>query len=110
MSNIFRDSESLGKSNGKKIHFCVFLVHPTMLLVLLSASDERCFVSRIRDFFFIPTPITLNQWKFPIDISEEGQVSENLLQFGWIGRFFSSGSVTQTWRSRGCSTKTIVTH
>ena len=61
MSNIFRDSESLGKSNGKKIHFCVFLVHPTVLSVLLSTSDERCFVSRIRDFFFIPTPITLNQ-------------------------------------------------
>ena len=109
MSNIFRDSESLGKSNGKKwshiqtflfgsglksprkkkfffadfalqnmvettlpdgletsgqsfcvfedffrfskfFGFWVFLVHPTVVSVLLSASVERCFVSRMRDF------------------------------------------------------------
>ena len=75
MSNIFRDSESLGKSNGKKwsniwtflfgsglksprekksFFFADFaLVHPPMASVLLSASVERCFVSRMRDFFFI---------------------------------------------------------
>ena len=29
----------------------------------------------------------------PIGTSEEGLVSENLLQFGWIERIFSSGSV-----------------
>ena len=28
------------------------LVHPPMASVLLSASVERCFVSRMRDFFF----------------------------------------------------------
>ena len=28
----------------------VFLVHPPMASVLLSASVERCFVSRMRDF------------------------------------------------------------
>ena len=72
MSNIFRDSESLGKSNGKKwsnIWTFLFesglksprkqkfffvadfaLVHPPMASVLLSASVERCFVSRMRDF------------------------------------------------------------
>ena len=31
--------------------FWVFLVHPNMVSVLLSASVERCFVSRMRDFF-----------------------------------------------------------
>ena len=72
MSNIFRDLESLGKSNGKKWYniwtflfgsglksphkkkfFFVAdfaLVHPPMASVLLSASVERCFVSRMRDF------------------------------------------------------------
>ena len=87
MSNIFRDSESLGKSNGKRWSniwtflfgsglksprnffadfalqnmvettlpdwlsgFGVFLDHPPMASVLLSASVERCFVSRMRDF------------------------------------------------------------
>ncbi len=30
--------------------FWVFLVHPTVVLVLLSASVKRCFVSRMRDF------------------------------------------------------------
>ena len=30
--------------------FWVFLVHPPMASVLLSASVERCFVSRMRDF------------------------------------------------------------
>ena len=71
MSNILRDSESLVKSNGKKwfniwkflfesglksprkffFFFADFaLVHPSMALVLLSASVERCFVSRMRDF------------------------------------------------------------
>ena len=73
MSNIFRDSESLGKSNGKKwSHIWTFflgsglksprakkvffvvadfaLVHLPMASVLLSASVERCFVSRMRDF------------------------------------------------------------
>ena len=36
---------------SKKSGFWVFLVHPPMALVLLSASVERCFVSRMRDFF-----------------------------------------------------------
>ena len=49
MSNIFMDSESLGFK--KKMDFWVFLVHPPMALVLLSALVERCFVSRMRDFF-----------------------------------------------------------
>ena len=35
---------------SKKLVFKVFLFHPTMVLVLLSASVERCFVSRERDF------------------------------------------------------------
>ena len=36
---------------SKKSDFGVFLVHPPMASVLLSASVERCFVSRMRDFF-----------------------------------------------------------
>ena len=36
---------------SKKLGFVVFLVHPTVVSVLLSASVERCFVSRMRDFF-----------------------------------------------------------
>ena len=72
MSNIFRDTESFGKSNGKKwsqiwtflfgsglklprkkkFFFCAdfAFVHPSMASVLLSASVERCFVSHMRDF------------------------------------------------------------
>ena len=76
MSNIFRDSESLGKINGKKwsnIWTFLFgsglklphiffssgfaLVHPPMASVLLSASVERCFVSRMRDFLLLFLPI-----------------------------------------------------
>ena len=30
----------------------VFLVHPTVVSVLLSALVERCFVSRMRDFLY----------------------------------------------------------
>ena len=86
MSNIFRDSESLGKSNGKKWSniwtflfgsglksprekkFFLLLIlpyktwwkprfHPPMALVLLSASVERCFVSRMRDFYEWSCPV-----------------------------------------------------
>ena len=35
--------------------FRLFLVHPTVVSVLLSASVERCFVSRMRDFFYKDT-------------------------------------------------------
>ena len=35
---------------SKKLGFWVFLVHPTVVSVLLSASVERLFVSRMRDF------------------------------------------------------------
>ena len=31
--------------------FWVFLIHPTVVSVLLSASVERCFVSHMRDFY-----------------------------------------------------------
>ena len=34
--------------------FGVFLVHPPMASVLLSALVERCFVSRMREFFSSP--------------------------------------------------------
>ena len=40
----------------KKMDFWVFLVHPTVVSVLLSASVERCFVSRMRDFYFLISP------------------------------------------------------
>ena len=43
MDDFFRFSKNLG--------FWVFLVHPTVVSVLLSASVERFFVSRMRDFF-----------------------------------------------------------
>ena len=35
---------------SKKMGFGVFLVHPPVVSMLLSASVERCFVSRMRDF------------------------------------------------------------
>ena len=35
--------------------FWVFLDHPPMASVLLSASVERCFVSRMRDFYIVFT-------------------------------------------------------
>ena len=37
----------------KKKGFGVFLVHPTLVLALLSASVERCFVSHMREFIFV---------------------------------------------------------
>ena len=37
---------------SKNSGFWVFLVNPTVVSVLLSASVERCFVSRMRDFLF----------------------------------------------------------
>ena len=43
MEDFFRFSNFFG--------FWVFLVHPTVVSVLLSASVERCFVSRMRDFY-----------------------------------------------------------
>ena len=71
MSKLFRFSESLGKSNGKKwsqiwklllgvksrrkkkLVFRRILPYyeDFLVSVLLSASVERCFVSRMRDFF-----------------------------------------------------------
>ena len=38
---------------SKKSGFSVFLVHPTVVSVLLSASVERCIVSRMQDFFYL---------------------------------------------------------
>ena len=43
LDDFFRMSNNLGIG--------VFLIHPTVVSVLLSASVERCFVSRMRDFF-----------------------------------------------------------
>ena len=37
----------------KKSGFGVFLVHPTVVLVLLFTSAERCFVSRIWYLYFV---------------------------------------------------------
>ena len=37
----------------KNMGFWVFLVHPTVVSVLLSASVKICFVSRMRDFYCI---------------------------------------------------------
>ena len=83
MSNIFRDLESLRRSNGKKwsniwtflfgsglksprkknFFFAEFaLVHPPMASVLLSALVERCFVSRMRDFSNISS-VVLIYWR-----------------------------------------------
>ena len=39
---------------SKKSGFGVFLIHPTMVSVLLFASVERCFVSCMQDFFKSP--------------------------------------------------------
>ena len=36
---------------SKNSEFWIFLVYPTVVSVLRSASVERCFVSRMRDFF-----------------------------------------------------------
>ena len=47
---------------SKKMGFWVFLVHPTVVLVLLSASVERCFVSRMRDFFLNVSLLDVRGW------------------------------------------------
>ena len=50
---------------SKKIGFWVFLVHPTVVSVLLSASVERCFVSRMRDLFNLLHGLyLLSYWNF----------------------------------------------
>ena len=63
---------------SKNLGFWVFLVHPTEVSVLLSASVERCFVSRMRDFFssvLLPGYIPFagpNPWPEPChDLSEQ---------------------------------------
>ena len=43
--------EKSGIKVMEKSGFGVFLIHPSMASVLLSASVERCFVSRMRDFY-----------------------------------------------------------
>ena len=48
----------------KKSDFGVFLVHPPMASVLLSASVERCFVSRMRDFLFYISFIQIVEIEF----------------------------------------------
>ena len=45
---------------SKKSGFWVFLLHPPLALVLLSASVERCFVSRMRDFSIV-IPIVIEE-------------------------------------------------
>ena len=42
--------------------FWVFLVHPTVESVLLSASVERCFVSRMRDFLSRSKALTVEEY------------------------------------------------
>ena len=46
---------------SKIFGFRVFLVHPTVVSVLLSASAERCFVSRMRDFYRLYQYFALSQ-------------------------------------------------
>ena len=41
--------------------FGVFLVHPTMVSVLVSTTVERCFVSPMRDFFLLKSKIAKTQ-------------------------------------------------
>ena len=73
----------------KKMGFWVFLVHPTVVSVLLSASVERCFFSRMRDFY--------------VERSKFGKKSdnfvENLIKLGPCRTcgtcFFSSSAVRE---------------
>ena len=44
---------------SKNLGFRLFLDHPTVVSVLLSASVERCFVSRMRIFFLLLDAIFL---------------------------------------------------
>ena len=47
---------------SKKSGFWVILVHPPMASVLLSASIERWFVSRMRDFLIIAAGLSQTVW------------------------------------------------
>ena len=51
---------------SKNLGFRIFLVHPTVVSVLLSASVERCFVSRMRDFL-----VAYSEGEY-LDHAEEG--------------------------------------
>ena len=55
LNDFFRFSKFFG--------FWVFLVHRTVVSVLLSASVERCFVSLMQDFFMICWSSQLNLWQ-----------------------------------------------
>ena len=46
--------------------FCVFLIHPTVVSVLLSASVERFNVSRMQDFFNVN-----NNYRFSVGYAPE---------------------------------------
>ena len=63
-------------SFSKKSGFGVFLVHPTMVSVLLYALVERCFVSRMRDFFYIV--IHCHVWTKQLCFSGEQDVAISL--------------------------------
>ena len=66
---------------SKKIGFGVFLFHPTVLSVLLSASVERCFVSRMRDF---SNYIMLNTDISPLNIKMGLVMRLNFYQTGLV--------------------------
>ena len=64
---------------SKEMGFGVFLVHPSMALVLLSKSVERCFVSRMRDFLLRTDNYWLSDYrKFLLSPQTEG---------GWSDKF-----------------------
>ena len=71
--------------------FGIFLVHPPMALVLLSASVERCFVSRMRDFFFLIYPITSPELKLLIRSDIKGGKMQRLAKYVYHSAKFWEG-------------------
>ena len=84
---------------SKNLDFWVFLVHPTVVSVLLSASVERCFVSRMRDFFFILKPNRV------MCCCYKSSFSTTTFSFPAMGNAFLTDRC-----SGGCHTNTICTN
>ena len=76
--------------SSKKSFFWVFLVHPTVVSVLLSASVERCFVSRMRDFL----KLRLNFWNMA-EISIDGWILITGKYYLWVN--INYGQIKYGW-------------
>ena len=107
---------------SKKLGFRLFLVHPTVVSVLLSASVERCFVSRMRDFLggvltTIPLPAKVIICLIPpppchqqIAFVENNKLRTTKIPFQISSIFCLTGRLGKIWSSATIITRGYVGH